>query len=313
MLMAGDVIFTEGGQLATVAARKVELARLAEHQAFDADEASRRTQQAYAVGGAGLLAGLIALILAVTGRSATVEQPGGIAQLGLSANAPQAPRPAPWALKPLDADEGIVSHARASVGGGSAKPAPSASSAGATSGEWQAVPKNAVVLRTAADLATEFGRVRESAELQRLLGRTADLLDAAGVVVWMSAADSTGETLRPVLAHGYAPQILARISAVPCSADNAAAAAYRTGTLQIVQSHLGGSNGAAVAGAIVAPILAAEGCIGALSAEINNGGEGSEAIQSVAAIVAAQLASILAATSTEAGTESPEMRSVTAG
>jgi hypothetical protein len=129
----------------------------------------------------------------------------------------------------------------------------------------------------------------------------------------MSAADSTGETLRPVLAHGYAPQILARISAVPCSADNAAAAAYRTGTLQVVQSHLGGSNGAAVAGAIVAPILAAEGCIGALSAEINNGGEGSEAIQSVAAIVAAQLASILAATSTEAGTESPEMRSVTAG
>jgi len=314
MLMAGDVIFTEGGQLATVAARKVEQARLAEHQAFDADEATRRAQQAYAVGGAGLLAGLIALMLAVTGRSAVSEQPG-IAQLGLSAGAPPAARPAPWALKPLDADEGIVSHAKPSSDGGSAKPASRApaTAIGTPSGEWSAIPKNAVVLRTAADLATDFGRVRESADLQRLLGRTADLLDAAGVVVWMSAADSTGETLRPVLAHGYAPQILARMSAVPCSADNAAAAAYRTGTLQIVQSHLGGSSGAAVAGAIVAPILAAEGCIGALSAEINSGGEGSEAVQSVAAIVAAQLASILAAASSEAGADPSEMRSATAG
>src|SRR5262245_3478811 len=67
MLMAGDVIFTEGGQLATVAARKVELARIAEHQAFDAEEAGRRRLQAYVIGGASLLAGLITLLLAVTG------------------------------------------------------------------------------------------------------------------------------------------------------------------------------------------------------------------------------------------------------
>jgi GAF domain-containing protein len=77
---------------------------------------------------------------------------------------------------------------------------------------------------------------------------------------------------------------------VPRKADNAAAAAYRSGTLQIVLSRPGGSSGA-----VVAPILTADGCIGALSAEIRSGGETSEGVQALAAIFAAQLAGVLAA------------------
>lgn len=304
MLMAGDVIFTEGGQLATVAARKVELARIAEHQAFDAEEAGRRKQQAYAIAGASLFAGLIALILAVTRSGAATEQPA-MAQLGLSPRASEGSRPAELSLRSSDGEEGIVSHARAttSMPNVAAKPAPTVVDVPV------AAPRTAVVLKTTAELATDFGRVRDSDELERLLGRTADLLDAAGLVVWVSAADSGGESLRPVLAHGYAPQILARMSAVPCTADNAAAAAYRTGTLQIVQSRAG--HAATAPGAIVAPILGTDGCIGALSAEIRNGGEGSEAVQAVAVIVAAQLAGILTVASAEA--ESPEMRTAAAG
>jgi hypothetical protein len=299
MLMAGDVIFTEGGQLATVAARKVELARIAEHAAFDGEEASRRRQQAYALGGACLFAGLIALMLAVTGGS-IVEQPA-VAQLGLSSAMPAPPRSAELGLRSAENDEGVVSHARTT--------ATDASMAAQATVVAAPLPRSAVVLKTAADLATDFGRVRDSEDLERLLGRTADLLDAAGVVVWMGAADAAGEKLRPVLAHGYAPQVMARMSAVPCSADNAAAAAYRTGILQIVQSRAGSA--AATPGAIVAPILGTDGCIGALSAEIKNGGEGSEAVQAVATIVAAQLAGILAVTSV--ATDTPEVRTASAG
>lgn len=312
LLMAGDVIFTEGGQLATVAARKVEQARLAEHQAFDTNQAARWTAQAYVMVGAGLIAGLVALMLAVTALTAAAEQPG-VAQLGLSAaaSAPvNAIRPAPWAQRPLD-DEGVVSHAKPTGTAVAATMPAINGNAAAIAPAAPAAPRNAIVLRTTADLATEFGRVRESQDLQRLLGRTADLLDAAGVVVWMSAMDSDGENLRPVLAHGYTPQLLARMSAVPCSADNAAAAAYRTGMLQVVQSRLGGPSGAGAPGAIVAPILASEGCIGALSAEINNGGEGSEAVQAVAVIVAAQLAGILAAPSVGAA-DDPQLRTASA-
>ena len=77
---------------------------------------------------------------------------------------------------------------------------------------------------------------------------------------------------------------------VPRAADNAAGAAYRTGEMQIVLSRPGGAPGA-----IVAPILSADGCIGALSAEIQGGSEASEAIQALATIFAAHLAPLLTA------------------
>jgi hypothetical protein len=111
-------------------------------------------------------------------------------------------------------------------------------------------------------------------------------------MVWMGT--TTGADLRPVLAHGYSSQMIARIPPVPRSGDNAAAAAYRSGTLQIVLARPGG-----VRGAVVAPILSAEGCVGALSAEIRDGGETSASVQALASIVAAHLAGVLAATSAE--------------
>jgi GAF domain-containing protein len=101
--------------------------------------------------------------------------------------------------------------------------------------------------------------------------------------------------LRPVLAHGYSPQTLARMPSVPRTANNAAAAAYRTSALQIVPSRPGASSAA-----VVAPLLSPEGCIGALTAEINGSGEASDAVQAFAEIFAAQLASVLASSSVPA-------------
>ena len=297
LLMAGDVIFTEGGQLITVAARQVEAARLAEHQAFDEDEAGLRREEALAMGAAGALVGLVALVLAVTGaeqrRERRQEEPSGVAGSSTATVASST-----RALS--ESDEGIVSHARpafaSSLSSGRDAAGPQAVTTWSDPGIREvgvapstAPARNAVVLKAAADLATDLGRVRDTDELSRLLARTADLMDASGLVVWAGALGSTTDELRAVQAHGYPPQILARMPAVPRSGDNAAAAAYRTGELQIVLSHPGGP-----AGAIVAPILGADGCIGALSAEIKDGGEGSEAVQAVATIVAAHLAGLLA-------------------
>jgi len=155
--------------------------------------------------------------------------------------------------------------------------------------ERVSIPRSAAVgpiMRSAADLTTEFGRVRDLQDLSRLLGRAADLMDASGVVVWMGT--TSGGDLRPMISHGYSPQVAARMPLVPRHADNAAAAAYRTGKMQIVLSRPGGSNGA-----IVAPILVADGCIGAFSAEIRSGGETSETIQALATMSAAHLAAIV--------------------
>jgi hypothetical protein len=153
--------------------------------------------------------------------------------------------------------------------------------------ETSVATRHAIALKAAASLATDFGRVRDAEEMTRLLGRAATLMDASGVVIWLGT--TTGTELAPMLAHGYGAQALSRMPRVPRSADNAAAAAYRTGQMQIVLARPGGNPGA-----LVAPILAADGCIGALSAEIQGGGEASESVQALSTIVAAHLATMLA-------------------
>jgi hypothetical protein len=137
-------------------------------------------------------------------------------------------------------------------------------------------------------VVTDLGRVRDLPELTRVLGRAAEVMDASGLIVWIGS--SSGDDLHPVLTHGYSDEAVARFPAVPRSADNAAAAAYRLGTAQIVNSRPGGARGA-----VVAPILSVDGCIGALSAEIRSGGETSQSVQALASIFAAQLAGVFAA------------------
>ena len=50
----------------------------------------------------------------------------------------------------------------------------------------------------------------------------------------------------------------------------------------------GGGNGA-----VVAPILSADGCVGVFSAEIRGGAETSQGVQALAGIIAAHLASVV--------------------
>jgi hypothetical protein len=243
LLMAGDVIFTEGDQTAASAARQVEASRLAEHRALDASEANVRRQEAMALAAAGGLSALVVLLLGVSGRAQTESD-------------------SPLSIATKESGDLALR---------------------------QSQPSRAVspVLKTAAHLCTDFARMRDIHDLQQLLERASDVMDAAGLVVWLG--DSNGAELQPVLTHGYNDDTRARLPNVPRTANNAAAAAFRSGDVQIVLSRPGGAKGA-----IVAPILGAQGCIGALSAEIRGGGEASESVQALAAIIAAQLAGVLA-------------------
>jgi hypothetical protein len=251
-LMAADVIFTEGGDAAATASRQIETARQAEHQKVDVDVAVIRKQEAMIAGGAAALVGIIVLLLIPVPR-AKVADTGTGAHTSLSLSTPLA------AVPPV-------------------APAP--------------VRTQNAMFKAAADLATEFGRVRDLDELRQVLGRTAEVMDASGLIVWIGS--TSGGDLRPALAHGYSADTIARIPPVARSADNAAACAYRTGALQIVLSRPGGRSGA-----IVAPILSPDGCIGALSAELRGGGETFDGIQALASICAAHLAGVLAAAPAE--------------
>ena len=257
-LMAGDVIFTEGSDAAATAVRQIETARLAEHQAADAEVTGIRKQQMLTAAVAAGLVGIIVLLLIPVPRSTVSEAPS-------SSIAPMAPATVELtAVEPITVPAPIV-------------PAPIAPAPPRAAGS---------MFKAATDVVTDFGRVRDLDELARVLGRAADVMDASGLMVWAGSVE--GSDLRPVLAHGYSAEMIARIPPVPRSADNAAAAAYRSGTLQIVLSRPGGSSGA-----VVAPILSADGCIGALSAEIRSGGETSDSVQALAIIFAAHLAGVI--------------------
>jgi hypothetical protein len=252
-LMAGDVIFTEGSDAAATAVRQIETARLAQHQAADVETAAGRKQEAMTAAAAAGIVVLIMLLLIPVPRAAAPE-PAADARISLTPSAgatAAAPAPVPAPVVPM------TPQAQGSV------------------------------FAAATEVATDLGRVRNLDELTWVLGRAADVMDASGLMVWVGSAD--GADLRPVVAHGYSAAMIARMRPVPRSADNAAAAAYRSGTLQIVLSRPGDETGA-----VVAPILAAAGCIGALSAEIRSGGETSDSTQALAAIFAAHLAGIVA-------------------
>jgi hypothetical protein len=300
-LMAGDVVFAEGGDVAMTALHQVEAARVAEYRAFDADEAALRRREAAVLGGAAALTVLILAILAfahgppvLRATPSTAGSPVVGAMAGAAKTAEGVSRKSP-AGAPANPRTRPVSTAGAASIQPEFKPSSNPSldpvdetPSDRSSESYEPLPESVHALRAAASLCTGFGAARDTGDLSRLLADAGHLMNATGLIVWLGTVD--GGDLRPVLAHGYTDQTLARIPPVPRSADNAAAAAYRTASLQIVAARPGVS-----AGALVAPILASDGCIGALTAEIRDGGETLETVQALATIFAAQLAGVLGA------------------
>jgi len=140
-------------------------------------------------------------------------------------------------------------------------------------------------LQAAADVCTAIARLTNAEDLPRLLQHAAAVLDAAGVVIWMSA----GEELFAAAAFGYPPQVIQKLGPIHRSAINATAAAWRTSTLQAVD---GGQDGR---GALAAPMLGADRCVGVLAVELGVGHDGDAARRAITMLFAAQLAAALAA------------------
>ena len=256
-LMAVDVMMSDRAESAAAILKQIDVARVAEQQAADATEASQRKLEAMALAAAGMI-GLAAFAgMIIAAPNAAQVQPAQ----PVSEQAPVASHPGDLLLQATPESPSKYVTAR------------------------PAGP----VLRAAAQLCTNLGRVSDVEELNLLIGQAAELMDASGLMVWMITPDGT--ELRPALSHGYPADMLTRLPPLSRSADNAAALAYRTAQLQIVLARPGSSNGA-----VVAPLLSVDGCVGVISAEIRGGGETSESVQALAAIFAAQLAGTLHST-----------------
>jgi hypothetical protein len=139
-------------------------------------------------------------------------------------------------------------------------------------------------LETIAHLCTELGRVTDRSDLERLMHGSADVLNAAGLVVWLW--NESTEELQPALVCGYSERVLANLPRVRRDADNATAAAFRSGhPCEITATPH-------TRGALVAPLLAPDGCAGVLAIEWRQGVELASSVRAMTTLLAAALAQL---------------------
>jgi len=134
----------------------------------------------------------------------------------------------------------------------------------------------------AASLCTRVVTCTTIANLEPLLDQMIALLAARGVMVWAPVAPR----LVPAAAAGYDQNIVSRLG-VNLDADNATAAAFRSGEMKIV------AGGASSNGAVATPAVSADGPVGVLAIELAGGRERERLVQAAAIMWAAQLAPVL--------------------
>ncbi len=291
---AASVVFGDAFQQLGTAAAALSSVAPTEAAARDREVSRQRILEASALGGAAAVTLLVLLLLLprIQPPAGDSEANPAAAGLGLSMALRTAGGTAEAGHAPADLDVGY----RAGQAGAGPVAEPARESEQDLEEDTRretGLPLNTeaeVDLAEAARLCGDLARVKDGGELDALLARAAELLDAAGIVLWI--AEPGGTALRPAASHGYSEHALARMKALSGRSEHAVAMAFRSGTLEVVRGTRERP------GAVVAPIVTAGGTVGAMAAEIRHGGETSGSVQAVAAILAAQLASLVADTTT---------------
>jgi hypothetical protein len=270
-LLASDVIFSDGLEAVSriVSALDRAAAAVSREDAAAVSRAVRRQQLTAAAAVA--FAILVMLLLTPLRNLPAGEAPVAIQPERLEPDAPG------LGLRRIELDDAPQIPARPSAPQpASERPAP-----------IQTAPVQASVeMQDLAAVCTDLARLIDTSTMPAILERTAAALDASGLVVWV--ADRDAKELMPLAAHGYAAAVLSRMGTLPVDAENATAAAFRTSLVQTVTADAKSN------GAIAAPLLSPSGCLGVMSVEVRSGGAKDPLRLAAAAIVAAQLATLVA-------------------
>lgn len=259
MLLAGDVIYSEIGDLLDEVTTEVSGARQALARGVSAREAGSANAQSLLAGGV-LSVWIVALMLLVP--------------------LPRAPAPMAPAAPALSIGSPLTLGGPDRLG-----PDPPSVEPPATPAPLPPAVPPATDLSSLAALCTDIGRVADATQLDPLLARAASLMRARGLMLWL--AEPEGGALAAAAVHGYDPGVIDRLGRIARDADNLTAAAFRSGRPALADASP--TRPAAVA----VPLLAAGGPCGVLAAELRGGVEhdlGQAA--ALAGIVAAQLASL---------------------
>ncbi len=273
VLMASDIIFTDGVEMLDSARGSLEAARVAERSHADATIAALSQRQATLLAGTAGASLLVVAFLFVTGLRPTAKESSDTAGT----------READATVQGLGLELSVA--AVSSTPGD--RPAESTETDR---------PASTPAMEEIATLCCDLARVQDANDLPDLLSRAARLLDATGVIVWLTAPG--GGRLLPALTHGYDEAVVRRMGTIPRDADNATASAYRDAELRTVAAE-GGSSAA-----IVSPLVAGHGCVGAMALEVAAGAETETTRHSLLSIVATQLAVLVSETPAAPGGES---------
>jgi hypothetical protein len=286
--LASDVVFGDGLERSDAALVALEQARRSEVQAREAAVDVFRKRQVFALASGAAAAVLVVLLLV------PVSKPGPASAPGPAVRTVEARRPEPVASDVVVDDEIASLPHRVNA------PEPTLASLTAAEApavqvesEGAAAPADPPALAPAhltdfagiASLCIDLARVVDTRALPSLLDRTASLLDASGIILWI--ADPDGRELNAIFAQGYPQQLINRLGTIPRDAENATAAAFRTSLLQTVMAdEISG-------GAIAAPLVTPGGCVGVMAAEVRHDSERQDGKLAAATIVAAQLATLV--------------------
>ena len=282
-LQALDLIFDRGFDLVERARAHVQAAQQEERTSRLDLMSTARANQSRMMWTAAAVIVLSMLVLAPAGASSDRDDPAP------DDGEYHVPETNGLSLFSLDGDSGDDELDLPPVDSGDAAeaPAPPAAGAGRREPVRPSAPEAAPDLAATAALCTDFSNLSNRDQLPGLLARTAALMNATGIIIWVS--NENARALQPALGHGYASGTLERIGSIPQVGTNPTSTAFATRRIQVVESE--GSD----AGALAAPLMVSERCIGVLSAELREGWESSDAVQATASIVAAQLAPLLPA------------------
>ena len=271
-LMASDVIFTESLGALTSAGEHVGSGGRKRADVRAAESGGLRARQLYAAAGAaGLLLLVVLLLVPVPESDVDVLT----AMRALTESAPLRPQAVATPVKP---QAEVFVHDEES----SARLIPRAA---AEPSRPPAETSQGVNFSAASRVCADLARVMNAGDVSALLTRAAEILDARGVIVWV--ADKSGVRCTRCSRTAIPPAVLVRLGTISTDANNATAAAWRSGELVAVPGEPDSP------GALVTPIITADGCVGVLAAELPNGRERREDVRALATIFSAQLATVV--------------------
>lgn len=139
-------------------------------------------------------------------------------------------------------------------------------------------------LKQAAEICADLSSLTDPGALGGALARVSTLLNATGLIVWIASNDNSA--LSPVATHGFDPKLVSRIGKIARDSSNLTAAAFRENAAKVSPVT------ATAPGALAVPMCSPTGPAGVLSVELKAGQPVDEPKVALAAIIAAQLATL---------------------